>query len=246
MKRIPSTLLAGLIVALMALVPGAVMAQSTSVTDAHIQQINQQFAQQGVPNGFVALDSYGRLELKGDYEDELQVDRAFSIAQTVVGVKWVSPVTPENIKVKEWEKKTRLALQPGCRSEARSSGGRARRPHPQPLCACRRRREIQKRHHASAVLREGRHPVLPVSPRAGGLYEEQHLLPGGPERHLFECRQVPQRNTQCRAGRRSGCRLHEQPRDPARQVRRGLHRDLRHGGQPPGTGLAHLGGGNPH
>ena len=89
----------------MALVPGAVMAQSTSVTDAHIQQINQQFAQKGVPNGFVALDSYGRLELKGDYEDEMQVDRAFSIAQTVVGVKWVSPVTPENIKVKEWERK---------------------------------------------------------------------------------------------------------------------------------------------
>ena len=69
MKRIPSTLV-WLIVAVMALVPGAVMAQSTSVTDAHIQQINQQFAQNGVPNGFVALDSYGRLELKGDYEDE--------------------------------------------------------------------------------------------------------------------------------------------------------------------------------
>ena len=104
MKRIPSTLV-WLIVTVMALVPGAVMAQSTSVTDAHIQQINQQFAQKGVPNGFVALDSYGRLELKGDYEDEMQVDRAFSIAQTVVGVKWVSPVTPENIKVKEWERK---------------------------------------------------------------------------------------------------------------------------------------------
>ena len=48
MKRIPSTLV-WLIVTVMALVPGAVMAQSTSVTDAHIQQINQQFAQKGVP-----------------------------------------------------------------------------------------------------------------------------------------------------------------------------------------------------
>lgn len=97
--------LMGLIIAVMALIPGAVTAQSTSVTDAHIQQINQQLAQKGVPNGFVALDSYGRLELKGDYEDEMQVDRAFSIAQSVVGVKWVSPVTPENIKVKEWERR---------------------------------------------------------------------------------------------------------------------------------------------
>jgi len=120
MKKI----LMGLIVAVMALAPGAVMAQATSVTDAHIQQINQQFAQKGVPNGYVALDSYGRLELKGDYEDEIQVDRAFSIAQTVVGVKWVSPVTPENIKVKAWEKKlgslfSRAAvLQPSVRGDA--------------------------------------------------------------------------------------------------------------------------------
>ena len=116
--------LLGLILAVMALVPGAVMAQSTSVTDGHIKQINQMFAQRGIPNGFVALDSYGRLELKGDYEDELQVDRAFSIAQTVVGVKWVSPVTPENIKVKAWEKKlgslfSRAAvLQPSVRGDA--------------------------------------------------------------------------------------------------------------------------------
>jgi uncharacterized caspase-like protein len=116
--------LMGLIIAVMALAPGAVMAQSTSVTDAHIQQINQQLAQNGVPSGYVALDSYGRLELKGSYEDEMQVDRAFSIAQTVVGVKWVSPVTPENIKVKAWEKKlgslfSRAAvLQPSVRGDA--------------------------------------------------------------------------------------------------------------------------------
>ena len=223
--RVPYTLI-GLIVAMMALVPGAVVAQSTSVTDAHIQQINGLFAQNGVSGGFVVLDSYGRLELKGDYEDDIQVDRAFSLAQTVVGVKWVSPVTPENIKVKEWEKKIGSLFQPGCGPEARSSGGRTRRPHPQPLCARRRRRKIQERHHAPAVLRQGRHPVLPVSPRAGGLHEEQHVFPGGPERHLVEHRQVPQRNPQCRAGGRSGRRLHEQPRHAAGQVRRRLHRDL--------------------
>jgi hypothetical protein len=120
--RVPYTLI-GLIVALMALVPGSVVAQSTSVTDAHIQQINGLFAQNGVSGGFVVLDSYGRLELKGDYEDDIQVDRAFSLAQTVVGVKWVSPVTPENIKVKEWEKKigslfSRAAvLKPGVRGD---------------------------------------------------------------------------------------------------------------------------------
>lgn len=118
-KRVAITLI---VLAVAALLPGAVMAQS-AVTDAHIQQVNQLFAQNGVPNGRVVLDSYGRLELKGDYEDEFQVDRAFSLAQTVVGVKWVSPVTPENIKVKEWEKKlgslfSRAAvLKPGVRGD---------------------------------------------------------------------------------------------------------------------------------
>ncbi len=120
-KRVAITLIV-LAAAMAALAPGAVMAQS-AVTDAHIQQINQLFAQNGVPNGRVVLDPYGRLELKGEYEDEFQVDRAFSLAQTVVGVKWVSPVTPENIKVKEWEKKlgslfSRAAvLQPGVRGD---------------------------------------------------------------------------------------------------------------------------------
>jgi uncharacterized caspase-like protein len=106
-----------------ALLPGAVTAQTTAVTDSHIQQINGLFAQNGVGGGFVVLDSYGRIELKGQYEDEIQVDRAFSLAQTVVGVKWVSPVTPEDIKVKEWEKRlgslfSRAAvLKPGVRGD---------------------------------------------------------------------------------------------------------------------------------
>jgi uncharacterized caspase-like protein len=121
-KRVPSTLI-WLIVAMTALLPGAVTAQTTAVTDSHIQQINGLFAQNGVGGGFVVLDSYGRIELKGQYEDEIQVDRAFSLAQTVVGVKWVSPVTPENIKVKEWERKlgslfSRAAvLKPGVRGD---------------------------------------------------------------------------------------------------------------------------------
>jgi len=122
-KRVPYTLI-WLIVAMTTLVPGVVMAQTTSVNDSHIQQINGLFVQNGVGGGLVVLDSYGRIELKGQYEDEIQVDRAFSLAQTVVGVKWVSPVTPENIKVKTWEKKlgslfSRAAvLQPSVRGDA--------------------------------------------------------------------------------------------------------------------------------
>lgn len=82
-----------------------VCAQTTPVTDGHLNAINNSFKQNRIANGFAELDSYGRVQLKGGYEDDRQVDQAFSLAQQVVGVKWVSPVTPDNIKVKEWEKR---------------------------------------------------------------------------------------------------------------------------------------------
>jgi len=78
---------------------------STPVTDQHINYINNEFKKNGIKNGYVAIEEKGRLELKGSYENEQEVDLAFSIAQTIVGIRWVSPVTPEFIKVKEWEKK---------------------------------------------------------------------------------------------------------------------------------------------
>ncbi len=123
MKRVAITLFS-LLVAAAAFVPGVALAQSSPVTDAHIQQVNDLFSQNGISGGSAVLDAYGRLELKGNYEDDMQVDRAFSLAQTVVGVKWVSPVTPEDIKVKEWEKRigslfSRAAvLKPGVRGDA--------------------------------------------------------------------------------------------------------------------------------
>ncbi|MCK7504967.1 MAG: SH3 domain-containing protein [Desulfobacterales bacterium] len=80
-------------------------AEQSPVTDSHVDRINSIFRQNGIRAGSVVLDMYGRLELKGEYADEQEVDRAFSLAQTVVGVRWVSPVTPENIKVKEWERR---------------------------------------------------------------------------------------------------------------------------------------------
>jgi len=70
----------------------------------YIPDINNLFIQNNLKNAYVEADNYGRIKLKGEYEDENQVDLAFSLAQTTVGIKWLSPVTPENIKVKTWEK----------------------------------------------------------------------------------------------------------------------------------------------
>ncbi len=79
--------------------------EPSPVTSEHLQIINSALARDGIHAGRVEFDSYGRVELKGEYADEPEVDRAFSKAQVIVGVKWVSPVTPENIRVKTWEKK---------------------------------------------------------------------------------------------------------------------------------------------
>lgn len=73
------------------------------VTFEHIKQINQKFKMAGIKNGYVDFDRYGRVKLLGEYEDELEVDKAFALAQSVVGPKWVSPVTPENIKLRQWQ-----------------------------------------------------------------------------------------------------------------------------------------------
>lgn len=78
-------------------------ARVSPVTPEHVARINALFRANGVGHGLAALDSRGRIELKGQFEDDRQVDVAFSLAQTVVGVRWVSPVTPERVKVKAWE-----------------------------------------------------------------------------------------------------------------------------------------------
>jgi Caspase domain len=72
------------------------------VHSAHLQRIRELLRANGLIRAEVALDNRGRVELQGAYENEPEVDRAFSLAQTVVGVRWVSPVTPERIRVRAW------------------------------------------------------------------------------------------------------------------------------------------------
>ena len=75
------------------------------VTEQHLRAIQTSFSRNGVASGRVEFDRYGRVLLAGEYADENEVDRAFSLAQVEVGVRWVSPVTPENIRVKAWERR---------------------------------------------------------------------------------------------------------------------------------------------
>lgn len=84
-------------------VPPAYPGQASSpVTPSHLIMIESLFRDNRLDAAGVALDSKGRVLLKGEYQDNREVTLAFSLAQSVVGVKWTSPVTPENIKVREW------------------------------------------------------------------------------------------------------------------------------------------------
>jgi len=80
-----------------------VVGQRSPVTNAHLNHINALLKTDGIRGAWVQRDRIGRVELQGEFGNEREVDRAFSLAQTVVGVRWVSPVTPQRIKVKEWE-----------------------------------------------------------------------------------------------------------------------------------------------
>jgi uncharacterized caspase-like protein len=101
--RRPWLLVAALVLGLAGWAALAAAGEPSPITPLHVQRVNESLRGNGIRSGYVAQDRFGRLELQGAYENEREVDRAFSLAQTFVGVRWVSPVTPQNIKVKEWE-----------------------------------------------------------------------------------------------------------------------------------------------
>lgn len=63
-----------------------------------IKAIQQRFAEENMANASVELAQDGRLRLTGQFRDRAEVQLAFALAQQVVGVKWVAPTTPENVR----------------------------------------------------------------------------------------------------------------------------------------------------
>jgi len=73
------------------------------VSAEKIREIMRSFSQQGLTNATTSLDPFGRVQLGGSYENEKEVELAFSIARSVVGDVAVSDVRPQHIKQKDWE-----------------------------------------------------------------------------------------------------------------------------------------------
>ena len=68
-----------------------------------VERIEAKFREHGLDQASVTRDSTGRVELTGTYRDEDQVDEAFTIVQSIVGLKSTSPFYPEHILQKRWE-----------------------------------------------------------------------------------------------------------------------------------------------
>lgn len=65
---------------------------------------------EGLKQATVSLDTVGRLRLTGTYRDEEEVERAFIIAQSIVGIQSTSPFYPEKVLEKRWEREAGNAL----------------------------------------------------------------------------------------------------------------------------------------
>jgi len=134
-----------LIIVIIFLIFQTLFAVESPVTEEHITLINKLFKENGIKNGYVVLKD-GKVRLKGKYYDDVEVDKAFSIAQTVVGVKWVSFVTPEDIEVKEWQKRIGKIFERARILEPSGPPGNKKK-----ICPCCRSWEIQIRNYTLRV-----------------------------------------------------------------------------------------------
>ncbi|MGO4330536.1 caspase family protein [Cupriavidus sp. 2TAF22] len=84
--------------------------QGYNVPEPLVATVRYELKRHGLPNAQVTRDSVGRIRLVGNYQDEDEVDRAFFIVQSIVGIKSTSPFYPESIKEKRWEVQAGQAL----------------------------------------------------------------------------------------------------------------------------------------
>jgi hypothetical protein len=83
---------------------------SYNVPQTLLDRVMLKFREHGLVNARITRDNVGRVRLTGSYRNEDEVDNAFIIVQSIVGIKSTSPFYPENIKEKRWEIEAGKAL----------------------------------------------------------------------------------------------------------------------------------------
>lgn len=77
---------------------------SYTIPQPLLDRIAYKFKEHGLHRAKVERDNVGRVRLGGVYQNEDEVDRAFVIVQSIVGIKSTSPFYPQDIKEKRWDK----------------------------------------------------------------------------------------------------------------------------------------------
>ena len=85
--------------------------QGYNVPESLVARIRTELGKNGLPNAQVTRDNVGRIRLTGSYRNEDEVDLAFVIVQSIVGMKSTSPFYPDNIQEKRWELEAKVALE---------------------------------------------------------------------------------------------------------------------------------------
>lgn len=94
---------------------------SYNVPQPLLDAITLKLRQNGLANARLGRDSVGRVRLEGNYANEDEVDRAFIIVQSIVGLKSTSPFYPENVAVTRWETEARQALAANAQAQRTST-----------------------------------------------------------------------------------------------------------------------------
>lgn len=88
-----------------------------TVPQSLMDKISAKLHTEGLTNARVERDLVGRVKLAGSYRTEDEVDRAFLIVQSIVGLKSTSPFYPANIREQRWELEARQQLERIARAE---------------------------------------------------------------------------------------------------------------------------------
>lgn len=92
-----------------------------SVPESLVESIRARFKSAGLTGADVTRDSVGRIRLVGKYANEDEVDSAFVIVQTLVGLKASSPFYPRDVAERRWEQAASRALQEYASRQRRDS-----------------------------------------------------------------------------------------------------------------------------
>jgi hypothetical protein len=92
-----------------------------------IEQITAKLREYGLPNATVGRDSVGRVRLGGRYRNDDEVEKAFIIVQSVVGLKSTSPFYPDNVQEKNWEQEASRAMAEHIRARSANAAPAAKR-----------------------------------------------------------------------------------------------------------------------